>query len=85
MSELVDRVALTIAQHFRDPKTPMSEAQAVALFSSVARKVIAAMHDPTEAMLESYRQMMWSLDDTWRGAAKEIWNGMLDAAWGEKE
>lgn len=53
MSEFVDRVALTIAQHFRDPKTPMNEAQAVALFSDVARKVVAEMREPTYAMIDN--------------------------------
>lgn len=77
MSEMVDRVARAMVEHFRQGnKSAADEAQAVELFKSVARKAIEAMRKPTEDMILAAIDEMDSADE----GAGATWAAMIEEA-----
>lgn len=86
-NSIVERVALAIAQHFRDPKAvPLNAGAAAVLFGDVAQKAIAAMREPTNNMANAGTRCLaldWELTADGR-VAPEVWTKMADAALEEK-
>ena len=78
-SEMVERVARALA------KAHMVHAGSGApLYGELARTVIAAEREPTEAMLEAGGAMfLGSSHSAGAQAAKAIWQAMVDAALGK--
>ena len=69
MSEMVERVAKALAREYdRDPETD-NVGLGTQLSTAMARAAIAAMREPTEAMLYAG----WQEDSS-------IWRAMIDAA-----
>jgi predicted RNA methylase len=72
MSEMIDRVAreLCLALYDKDTTFPMVAAQ------KAARAAIAAMREPTEAMIEGTNYP----NTTWDSGDADVWRAMIDAA-----
>lgn len=84
-SEFIDRVALEIAKVWLDPKAnEPSKAEAARLFKLTARAAIAAMREPSEAMLAAAEKVHGSpgfCDEPGDPPETlEIYQAMIDAA-----
>jgi hypothetical protein len=78
MTDLVKRVARAIAKAANPMPWDMLDEDAVRSYHLQARAAIAAMREPTEAMIEAVPDVM---------TASEAWQAMIDAALspGERE
>lgn len=78
--EMVERVARAIAEADRTQWDHMF-APRKAMFASFARAAIAAMHDPTKAMIDSADKLdRGTLYDPRELDPEEIWKAMIDEA-----
>lgn len=74
MSEMSLRIALAIAEHFRGSKwTEESKAQSTILFEGAAMRVLEAMREPTDAMIQR----------VWAGSRPEVSHGDIEYTWSE--
>jgi hypothetical protein len=70
MSEMVERVAVALFSHYMTALPDNATA--------IARIAIAAMREPTEAMIEAAKTNHWTCDG--ETGMDGVWRDMIDAA-----
>lgn len=83
MTEMVERVRMTIADALTDQDGWMKKSYSREDMTEVARAAIEAMREPTESMIDKATDFDWgpgiSGDET-DASPNRVWQAMIDAA-----